>query len=171
MQEMAWYLTLVLIGLLAWVFIAFIRSGESDVSSAEVARKDYSYRGKMFWMLIVAGVGITLSTLMPWPHAATKAQSRVVQVDAYQWYWKLSDSEFRVGEPLTFQVTSHDVNHGFGIYDANMAMLAQIQAMPGYSNKLHYSFDKPGKYKILCMEFCGVAHHDMQATINVLPVE
>jgi cytochrome c oxidase subunit 2 len=173
MHDIAWYITLVLIGLLAVIFITFIRSGKSEQAYGEVTKRDYAYRGKLFWLAIIAGTVITGMTLMPWPHSsqAGDASPRVVKVEAYQWYWKLSDTEFRVGEPLQFDITSQDVNHGFGIYDTNMTMLAQIQAMPGYTNKLHYTFDQPGEYKILCMEFCGVAHHDMIATINVLPAE
>jgi cytochrome c oxidase subunit 2 len=52
-----------------------------------------------------------------------------------------------------------------------MNMLAQVQAMPGYTNSVHYTFDKPGKYKILCMEYCGVAHHSMIANLTVLPAK
>jgi cytochrome c oxidase subunit 2 len=39
--------------------------------------------------------------------------------------------------------------------------------MPGYTNRLQVRFDQPGKYEILCLEYCGVAHHVMAATITV----
>jgi len=170
-QDIAWYVTLVLIGLLTVVFLAVISSSASTATYEEVAKRDYAHRGKLFWLILAAGVIITTVTLVPWPHSASArhAPARVVEVMAAQWSWDMSEQEFRAGEPLEFRVQSKDVNHGFAIYDRNMTVRAQIQAMPGYTNVLHHSFEEPGEYKVLCMEFCGVAHHNMIATFTVLP--
>jgi cytochrome c oxidase subunit 2 len=48
-----------------------------------------------------------------------------------------------------------------------MRIVAQTQAMPGYTNILRYTFSQPGTYQVLCLEFCGLAHHDMKAEIAV----
>lgn len=171
MQDMAWYITLLLIGLLAAVFLLVIGGARRDTAYEEVARRDYAFRGKLFWLAIVAGVIITVTSLLPWPHAASsvKQPAKRVQAVASQWQWQLSEQQFRAGETVEFQVTSKDVNHGFAIYDKDMVMLGQVQAMPGYTNSLYFTFDKAGEYKILCLEYCGVAHHNMIATLNVLP--
>ncbi|MFO7602662.1 MAG: cytochrome c oxidase subunit II [Gammaproteobacteria bacterium] len=176
MHALAWYLTLILIGALSLVFLLFIFSTTNNQAYEEVAKRDYAPRSKLFWLTLIAGVIITAVTLTPWPHAATAngangANGKVVQAVASQWHWEMSDDRFHAGEAVTFQVSSKDVNHGFGIYDAEMTLLGQIQAMPGYTNSLHYTFDHPGEYKILCMEFCGLAHHSMIATITVLPAK
>jgi hypothetical protein len=34
--------------------------------------------------------------------------------------------------PIVFDVTSRDVNRGFGIYDPEGSLIAQVQAMPDY---------------------------------------
>jgi cytochrome c oxidase subunit 2 len=47
-------------------------------------------------------------------------------------------------------------------------LLFQTQAMPGYINKVAYVFDEPGQHRVLCMEFCGVGHHDMTDTFDVV---
>jgi cytochrome c oxidase subunit 2 len=171
MHAIAWYLTLILIGILAVVFLIFILSSTDHDSYEEIARRDYAWRGKLFWLAIIAGIIITGVTLLPWPHSATAHNSdvKVVQAVASQWQWELSEQQFQTGQAIEFQVSSKDVNHGFAIYDSTMTMLTQVQAMPGYTNSLHYTFDKPGEYKILCMEYCGVAHHNMIATLTVLP--
>jgi cytochrome c oxidase subunit 2 len=39
--------------------------------------------------------------------------------------------------------------------------------MPGYVNKLQVRFAEPGEYEILCLEYCGLAHHGMRATVKV----
>jgi cytochrome c oxidase subunit 2 len=46
--------------------------------------------------------------------------------------------------------------------------VAQTQSMPGYTNVLRHTFDEPGTYKILCLEYCGLGHHEMSAEINVV---
>jgi heme/copper-type cytochrome/quinol oxidase subunit 2 len=28
-------------------------------------------------------------------------------------------------------------------------------------------FDKPGKYTVMCLEFCGMSHHRMRAVVEV----
>jgi cytochrome c oxidase subunit 2 len=40
--------------------------------------------------------------------------------------------------------------------------------MPGYINKVEFVFDNPGQYRVLCMEFCGVGHHDMNDEFEVV---
>jgi len=32
---------------------------------------------------------------------------------------------------------------------------------------LRYTFKEPGTYRVLCLEYCGVAHHEMTADIKV----
>ena len=65
-------------------------------------------------------------------------------------------------------VTSADVNHGFGIYDADLRLVAQTQAMPGYTNRLRHTFAAEGTYRVLCMEYCGLVHHNMITEIKVV---
>jgi len=50
------------------------------------------------------------------------------------------------------------MNHGFGIYNTSLELLAQTQAMPGYINRLQYTFATPGTYHILRLEYCGLMH-------------
>ncbi|PXV76312.1 hypothetical protein [Nitrosomonas eutropha] len=79
----------------------------------------------------------------------------------------MTPATVKSGQPVEFQVSAADVNHGFGIYDENLVLIAQTQAMPGYTNKLIHTFDKPGKFKILCLEYCGLAHHVMITELTV----
>ena len=74
----------------------------------------------------------------------------------------------RAGIPVQFEVTSGDVNHGVGIYDADDHLLTQTQAMPGVTNRLVHTFAQPGRYRILCLEYCGLAHHGMIAEFDVV---
>ncbi|MGH8337220.1 MAG: cytochrome oxidase, partial [Gammaproteobacteria bacterium] len=70
--------------------------------------------------------------------------------------------------PVEFRVTSSDVNHGFAIYAPDGRIVTQVQAMPGFTNKLVYTFTQPGTYRVMCLEYCGVAHAVMTSEITVV---
>lgn len=74
---------------------------------------------------------------------------------------------FKKGETVEFRITSVDVNHGAGFYDPNGQIVGQTQAMPGYVNRLSLKLEKPGVYTVLCLEYCGPAHHVMKAAFRV----
>lgn len=93
---------------------------------------------------------------------------QVVHVVGHQWAWQMDTTRVRAGIPVAFEVTSADVNHGFGIYDSTDRLLTQTQSMPGVTNRLVYTFEHPGKYRILCLEYCGLAHHAMIREIDVV---
>ena len=57
---------------------------------------------------------------------------------------------------MRFDVTSIDVNHGFGLYDPDGHLIGSVQAMPGYHNQLDLTLDEPGVYRIRCLELCGL---------------
>ena len=68
---------------------------------------------------------------------------------------------------VEFRVTTLDVNHGFSLYAPDGHLVAQTQAMPGYVNRLRVTFDQPGTYTVLCLEFCGMSHHRMRGVVEV----
>ena len=61
-----------------------------------------------------------------------------------------------MGQEVEFRVKTEDVTQGMGIYTPDMTLVAQVQAMPGYTNALVHTFDELGTYQIFCMEFCGI---------------
>jgi heme/copper-type cytochrome/quinol oxidase subunit 2 len=79
----------------------------------------------------------------------------------------LNDLELPAGAPVEFRVTTLDVTHSFAIYGPDGSVHAQTQAMPGYTNRLRVRFDRPGEYAVLCLEYCGLAHHLMRTSFTV----
>lgn len=169
MQEIAWYLTVLLVALAAAVFLYVVAHSGDRVEHERVKRPADRLRTGLFWLLVVVGVIVAGVTLRDLPYAAeTRAPvDQVVNVTAHQWYWDIDETELTTGHPVEFRITSDDVNHGFGIYDADTRLVAQAQAMPGYTNRLRHTFDRPGTYRILCLEFCGIGHHAMEAELDV----
>ncbi len=69
------------------------------------------------------------------------------------------------GAVVDFYLTSVDVVHGFYVDGTDV----NLMAVPGAVNYAQTRFDKPGKYQVICHEFCGLAHQDMVGTIEVTP--
>ena len=163
-------MTIVLVIAMALVF-AFVawRSGDR-VEYADIQQHGYRIRTKLFWLLIIVATPLMILTLIELPYGAAARASgdvQVIEVKGFQWYWELSRDQVTTGQPVEFRVTAGDVNHGMGIYDSSLRLVAQVQAMPGYTNRLIHTFSEPGSYKILCLEFCGLTHHEMIAELKV----
>ncbi|HEX5435967.1 MAG TPA: hypothetical protein VFW98_02320 [Gemmatimonadaceae bacterium] len=93
--------------------------------------------------------------------------SVTVAVKGAQWSWTLSRTHVPMAVPIEFAVSTDDVNHDFGLYNPQGRLVAQVQAMPGYTNRLVYVFPAPGTYTVRCLEYCGLAHHVMTTSITV----
>lgn len=143
--------------------------GSSYEATAPIVRR---VRRSLFVLFLVMFGAVFTASLRAYPYFRFRSRSfgtpvATVEVQASQWSWTLSQTEVPAGVPVEFAVTSQDVNHGFAIYAPEGELLTQVQAMPGYTNRLVYRFAAPGSYTIRCLEYCGVFHHIMLATLTV----
>ena len=175
MQQTAWVFSLALMTLVAvgFAFVA-IRSGRRADDYTPVQVRAYRLRTKLFWVLVLVLTPAMIYNLLDLPYSAGLAHANAsgtpglpIEARGFQWRWELSRNQVPVGQSVEFRVTSEDINHGFALYDPEMHLVAQTQAMPGYTNKLRYTFERAGTYKVLCLEYCGIAHHNMMAEIKV----
>lgn len=174
LQDVIWSITLAGIGLIALAFILVIaQSGKraDDEAGARAARTARRMQAWLFGALLVVFAAGSYATLRPFPifpqHRAIDVP-QVVDVVARMWSWQIEPATIRTGSAVEFRVTSGDVNHGFAIYAPDGRIVAQTQAMPGYTNKLVYDFTAPGTYTIQCLEFCGIGHAPMTGQIEVV---
>lgn len=170
-QDSAWLVTLAGIALVTLAFACVISQATRPADAAGVQDRAYAMRRWLFAGLVILGLGVTGATLVPYPIPPQQAPTgarRVITAVGHQWAWQLDGGPIRTGEPVEFRVTSGDVNHGFGIYNAAGRLLTQTQAMPGVTNRLVHTFTEPGTYRILCLEYCGLAHHGMLAQLEVV---
>jgi cytochrome c oxidase subunit 2 len=91
----------------------------------------------------------------------------IVNATGHQWAWEVKPATVPVNALVEIRVTGADVNHGFGLYDANNRLITQTQGMPGFTNVIRYTFNSPGTYRILCLEYCGLGHHTMFSQLVV----
>lgn len=102
--------------------------------------------------------------------AATPEEVRDVEVVARSWGYHISDRELEVGEAVRFSAKAADTMHSFTLYHPDGRVLFTMQLIPGLEQaaSLIYTFKDPGKYKVRCLEYCGIAHHAMQAELVVV---
>lgn len=182
-QKTALWLFLGLTAAIVIVFVAVVRS-TSQPRTLDM-HKAYGVRAVLF--VVAAGILLVtfVFTIGRTPYAAAQGTAdRVVYVTARQFEFLFStapivsaadlttvptmrDLELPAGTEVEFRVTALDVNHNFALYGPARLLLAQTQAMPGYVNRLHVRLTAPGRYEVLCLEYCGAAHHLMQNGLTV----
>ncbi len=165
MQLTVLVVALLFMGIITAYFIAAVRAADTPQSTDNVDAR----RSRLIWGLLVFGTVVTAASLWSWPHAV-RTTNDVITVNAtgYQWYWEIDKETVPLGKPVVFNVHTADVTHGIGIVDPSGRLLVQTQAMPGYVNKVEHTFQAAGPHKVICLEFCGIGHHDMAAEINVV---
>lgn len=173
-QDVIWILALAGMGLVALAFIYVIsQAGKpaDDAATRKAARTSNVLRRWLFGALLIVFAGATYATLHRFPippqHSALDVQ-QVVDVTGQQWSWQITPDTVRSGSPVEFRVTSKDVNHGFAIYAPDGRIAIQTQAMPGFTNKIVYTFAQTGTYRIMCLEYCGIGHAPMTSEIKVV---
>jgi len=183
-QLRAFWLFIVVGGLVVafFLWVALSTRHMHDVD----ARTAYRLRRRFFFVLLAV---LVLSLVMTVPHmpypVADQRPDRVVFVAGKQFAFGISNEaitndeeweaatyappvEVPIGALIEFRVSSLDVNHGFGVYSPSGALVAQVQAMPGYVNRLRVRFNEPGTYNVLCLELCGRDHHVMSGVFKVV---
>jgi len=78
--------------------------------------------------------------------------------------WMPTELILPADTPVTFQLTSPDVIHGFEIVRTN----GQAMVVPGYVSQFTTQF-AAGEYLVACNEYCGVGHHTMASRLKVVP--
>lgn len=184
-QEIAGIVSLLVGVLVLGVVIYLITSSSIEEDTSLATEKVYKVRRRYFIGLVSVVVLMLSFTLraLPYdtPDSHKDTEVTVVGVVGVQWLWRMAEESLtddpmdfvgsnmltlKAHQPVQFQVTSIDVNHSFGVYNAEGVLLIQTQSMPGFVNRLNYSFE-PGEYEVLCMEYCGLPHAIMVGKITV----
>ena len=173
-QDFVLIASIALMGALAAVFGRVAADADQRLENyGPVIASAYRLRGWLFFAALIVLVAANYRTLaeLPYVNLMPRPAGAVVPAVATgeQWAWSVEPNGFTVGQTVEFHVSSKDVNHGFAIYDPGMRIVAQTQAMPGYTNILRYTFTELGTYHVLCLEYCGLNHHNMNIDINVAP--
>jgi cytochrome c oxidase subunit 2 len=116
------------------------------------------------------GLGISVPTCVPQSKvfdygSIIKHGDRNYEVHFLARMWGFEPREVRVptGSTVDVYVTSRDVVHGFQILGTDVNLMAE----PAVVSNARVHFEKPGRYAIVCHEYCGTGHQDMNGVIDV----
>jgi len=160
--------------LIVFFYIVY-RKTQTDSGPSGTAEKRIS-RIEGLWITLVVALFIAVNAIsikyMPTVSTAQAAISGLdiqnVDVTAQSWSYQISERQIEVGRPVRFSVKSVDTMHGFAVYHPDGRMLFTMMLMPGMEqSSIIHTFTEPGKYKVRCLEYCGIAHHLMQDELIV----
>lgn len=100
------------------------------------------------------------------------ANAMEIKVTGNQWFFEydygkgVTDSELvvPVGQPVVLRMTSNDVIHSFGLNDYRV----KEDIMPGRITYLWFLPDKVHESNVVCVEFCGMAHSQMNNKVKAV---
>ena len=72
--------------------------------------------------------------------------------------------EIPEGSTVKFYITAQDVIHSYDIIGTNV----NTMVIPGQIAEFKVEFDEPAEYGVLCSEYCGSLHHEMEGKLNVI---
>jgi cytochrome c oxidase subunit 2 len=106
---------------------------------------------------------------------ADEAPALAVHVTGRQWWWEVTYPDEQVvtaneihvpaDVPVRFAVTSEDVIHSFWVPQ----VAGKIDVLPRKTNTVTLRIPRPGVYRGLCAEFCGLQHAHMHLRLVVEP--
>jgi len=80
-----------------------------------------------------------------------------VHLAAKMWAFDPAEIELPPGSDVDLYLSTLDVTHGVYVENTNV----NLMAVPGVVNAARVHFDAPGEHRIICNEYCGVAHQAM----------
>jgi cytochrome c oxidase subunit 2 len=175
------YLTLAVVVAVVFLVVARSTREPQDVPPRAVQRTRFALFVALV-LILGSALGATLSRL-PYERWEGTIPGKVVFVAGKQFAFAVSSApiendeswekwtyaapvEVPAGEVIELRVTSFDVNHNAGLYDPDGVLIAQVQAMPGYVNRLRVRLPRPGTYRLLCLELCGNGHGRMRGVLE-----
>lgn len=167
-------LYLYVVGYIIYFAIAFRAKKNEPYDSVGVQVHD-NHKLEFWWTLIPALFVVLLSILSVriWYgiQVAQPANGLVVEGLGHQWYYTFrypgingevtDEMHLPVGQPVVLNVTSADVIHSFWVPDIRL----KADMVPGLINTIRFTPTRPGRYPIVCTEFCGTRHGWMNAQI------
>jgi cytochrome c oxidase subunit 2 len=163
-------------GYLIYFAIAF-RAKPTDPPDAIGVQIHDNHKLEFWWTLIPALFVILLSivSVRIWYEILLEPENGiVVEAIGHQFYFSFrypqingevtDEMHLPLGVPVTLNLTSADVIHGFWV----PAMRLKNDTVPGLVTTIRFTPRLAGRYPIICTQFCGVLHSDMDKQVLVI---
>ena len=163
-------------GYLIYFAIAF-RAKPNDPPDAIGVQIHDNHKLEFWWTLIPALFVILLSivSVRIWYEILLEPENGiVVEAIGHQFYFSFrypqingevtDEMHLPLGVPVTLNLTSADVIHGFWV----PAMRLKNDTVPGLVTTIRFTPRLAGHYPIICTQFCGVLHSEMNKQVLVI---
>jgi cytochrome c oxidase subunit 2 len=118
---------------------------------------------------------VTIGTMFGLSQPAGRSLN--VQVVGHQWWWEFDyenehittadELVVPVGTVVHLDLKSENVIHSFWVPQ----LTGKTDVVPGHDNTKWFQADKPGTYRGLCTEYCGLQHANMQLFVIAKPLD
>jgi cytochrome c oxidase subunit 2 len=127
----------------------------------------------LFWaffaLLVVSGVSLHIVSYntIPWTPTDVHRDSIeadktfVIDVEDHEFSLPSMPMQIDCGDRVLFEVLSHDLTYGFGLFREDHSMLFQMQVLPGHVNDVLWEFSKDAVYTIRSTEYSGPEGYGM----------
>ncbi|HEY8312923.1 MAG TPA: cytochrome c oxidase subunit II [Candidatus Baltobacteraceae bacterium] len=163
-------------GYLLYFSIAFRRRASDGPDAIGVQIHDNN-KLELWWTIVPAVFVVVMAifSIQIWAGIQLGDNNgMVVEALGHQWFYSFrypdvhgeitNEMHLPLGTPVTLHVTSYDVIHSFWVPD----MRIKADMVPGIINTLRFTPTKVGRYQIVCTEFCGTLHGEMNKQYLVI---
>ena len=144
------------------------------------AASDERVRGRLVWIGGVVGPAVILLVLLLASSMVGRSVAHVerdgelvIDVVGHMFWWEVhypdldittaNEIHVPVDQPVRLRLTTRDVIHSFWI----PRLHGKIDMIPGTENWLTFEATETGRFRGQCAEFCGIAHAQMVAFVEV----
>jgi cytochrome c oxidase subunit 2 len=136
------------------------------------ASREQLERREGYWGVIAVGLLVIMlgGTIFAIPYGSDRdaaGAGQRLKIVGRQFAWTIDPPRVRAGVETVVELGATDVNHAIGIYDPDEKLVKQVNVVPGVTQPFRVTFEQPGRYRIRCLEFCGVDHHLMENALEV----
>ena len=165
-----------IVGYLVYFAIVF-RAKASDAPDA-IGVQIHDNRKLEFWWTVIPVLFVVLLSIVSvriWYEIELEpANGLVVEAIGHQFYFSFrypqingevtDEMHLPLNVPVTLNLTSADVIHGFWV----PAMRLKNDTVPGLVTTIRFTPRLAGRYPIICTQFCGVEHSEMDKQVLVI---
>ena len=163
-------------GYLIYFAIAF-RAKASDAPDA-IGVQIHDNRKLEFWWTVIPLIFVLVLSIVSvriWYEILLEPENGlVVEAIGHQFYFSFrypqingevtDEMHLPLNVPVTLNLTSADVIHGFWV----PAMRLKNDTVPGLVTTIRFTPRLAGRYPIICTQFCGVEHSEMDKQVLVI---
>jgi len=145
------------------------------------------FRIPFYWymaFLVAGGVGHHIFTYNTIPWVAEDIDRHNIKPDAvynievadHKWKLPVKQIVIECEQKILFNVKSHDLTYGFGLFRQNGSLVMQMQVNPGTPNDILWTFNHNGVFNMTSTEYSGPHQYsedgeDLMEVKNFVKVE